>query len=1173
MALGALGADVEFSLVDLTSGPATNRRVLIAPVEMQGAANKLPLMDLAPRVSDADGRCWVSNMVAGLYSVTVQGPPSTTRYQILVPETNGVLNARSLLVGSTNVPGVGVAYTAAASDARYPLRTEVNTGEGISLAQATAAAAAVVETNTTAVTATLQAEINTASNAAYTAAAGLDAARRAEIYSASNAVIATIRSDAREWNVKQFGAKGDGVLVNQTATIAGSKFVTFNAAEFTTNDIGKTISIVEAGADGLNLTTTIESVSGPTAITVVDAAYSAVLDRTSVYGTDDTLPIQAGMDTTGTNGGGTLSFPAGIYIVAGALRDVGAGLHHNAQLWFPELPPVGQTSTRIKLAGPISPSLRQFAVVPSQRWGIVPGAAVLWSTLVTTNGRMMHCANYTASSYTSPTDSTVKFNAVTVEIRNLHFRVVPNPGLTALDLTGAVTSHIENVVVDTGWQEYAGPQPTNTTSRGIWMPHTSNAGGGSMVTRNTIIGGFYTGIQFQEHSLLENVTTYGCWYGYYPAFGGHSMKMVNCNAEGCKYQMISRDYASIIDAELSIENSLAGWWAPGYLLDDNGALGGELRYQYTYQTAALPLTNTVNAATPGRFLDIIQWRPYMKPRYPLVQATNLTGTIDIARLPAIPISGVTGLQSNLTWLAENTGAGGGITLSQARTEAEGVVATNTTALLTSINTASNAAVVSAKAITDAADAARRAEIYSASNTVLAAAQAALSAVDAALRQEIEDTTLDLSADEIGNVTNWAKVAPADWRESKAAKTLVVDADNGSDVTGARGRLDKPYASLAAASGASDPGDVILLRPGSNYVASSVWLKTNVTVRGFGAASRIYGDAAQTNQAVLAVTNSGVTIEDVLVSASGTAIGYIGTTGNLAYATNVALRNVYAEGGLYGVAWAGDYLDTGEDHSVTVLMESCTVYGAGVIGVRFHGHTNMASVRMNNCSVTGNIDAVILGGCVAVIEGGRYVSEIDGITTGHHADVTVRGAYVRGLGSSSNADLFNDGYPTSILREDGVDYITPGVDEDYDKLVHVVRQKIQAGEVRTGSLVVSNGIAATNLTGTIDAARFPPSVTNSIVGGINLSNPAVCAIYMLSITEPTTLSAFGNMHASEFRTAQLWITNGSGSTYTLTLPAGTRCPDGNPLYVTNGQRRVVSIGGLINFTNAISRALP
>ena len=112
--------------------------------------------------------------------------------------------------------------------------------------------------------------------------------------------------------------------------------------------------------------------------------------------------------------------------------------------------------------------------------------------------------------------------------------------------------------------------------------------------------------------------------------------------------------------------------------------------------------------------------------------------------------------------------------------------------------------------------------------------------------------------------------------------------------------------------------------------------------------------------------------------------------------------------------------------------------------------------------------------------------------------------------------------------------------------------------------------ATNLTGTIDVARLP-AATNAIWGGINLSNQT--AIYMLTITTNTTLGAFGNMHASEFRTASLWVTNGAGSNCSITLPAGTSCPDGTTLYCTNGQRRVVSVGGLINFTNAISRALP
>jgi hypothetical protein len=926
-----------FTVRTSASVPITNATCYLLPGGASTNDNALNTADRLEYITDTNGKFYASNVVQGAYALQVRGPFTVTTRYYEFPETNGVFRAEDFGVSSNSTPGSTTGYTKTQADARYWSKDGLRAGNNltyrtnagrvyIDAQEATSPTNGVTATTATNIAVSIASDtntalltsINTASNAAYTAAAGvasgLDAARRAEIYTASNAVISTLRSDAREWNVKQFGAKGDGVLVNQTATIAGSKYVTFNAAAFTPNDIGKTISIVEAGADGLNLTTTIESVSGPTAITIADAAYSAVLDRTSVYGTDDTLPIQAGMDTTGTNGGGTLYFPAGIYMVAGALRDVGAGLHHNAQLWFPELPPVGQTSTRIKLAGPISPSLRQFAVVPSQRWGIVPGAAVLWSTLVTTNGRMMHCANYTASSYTSPTDSTVKFNAVTVEIRNLHFRVVPNPGLTALDLTGAVTSHIENVVVDTGWQEYAGPQPTNTTSRGIWMPHTSNAGGGSMVTRNTIIGGFYTGIQFQEHSLIENVTTYGCWYGYYPAFGGHSMKMVNCNAEGCKYQMISRDYASIIDAELSIENSLAGWWAPGYLLDDNGALGGELRYHYQYQTAALPLTNTVNAATPGRFLDIIQWRPYMKPRYPLVQATNLTGTIDIARLPAIPISGVTGLPAALAWLTNNIGGG-------------------STGAVSSVNGLTGAVTL------DAADVGAEPALGFAPQPATANGTnwASISTnIIADLRQEIADTTLDFipqvgsanltnlsaySANSFLTWTNWNPGDPSDY-------------------------------------------DIVRMQP--------------------------------------------------IIAGSVVAGGWI------------------------------DFWETTEEWHVGQIVHAPEFIGS---------------------------------------------------------------------------------------------------------------------------------VSAANLTGTIDAARLPPATTNAILGGINLSNPAANAIYMLSITTNTTLGNFGNMHASEFRTAQLWVQNTAGSNCTVALPDGTRCPDGTTLYCTNGGVRVISIGGLLNFTNAISRALP
>lgn len=433
------------------------------------------------------------------------------------------------------------------------------------------------------------------------------------------------------------------------------------------------------------------------------------------------------------------------------------------------------------------------------------------------------------------------------------------------------------------------------------------------------------------------------------------------------------------------------------------------------------------------------------------------------------------------------------------------------------------------------------------------------------------------------------------------KTLFIDAEFGNDSTALRGRLDKPFKTISAANNASFSGDILLINTGSNYISSTVYLNTNISLIGFGHSSKIYGGVI--NQALIGITNSGITIKDVYISAVGTAIGYIGTTNNLAYATNISIKDVYADGGIYAIAWTGEYIGDENGHTVTAIIDSCKLNSstnevAGV-GIRFEGaSTNTSNLRLIDCEVIGCIDSVILGGCTATIEGGRYTStSIDGITAGNYADVTVINSYVRS--GPVGFDLYNDGYPTSILKEHNVDYITPTFDDDdEDKITHIINpfsilltnNLATIAYVNTSTnnfITTANAQALTNnfatkvyaesLTNNFATTNFVKNyvdsltVTNSGDSSISLSN--ITAVYVLSIKSNTTISPFLNVSASEFRSASLLITNGIGSNCTVKLPDGTSCLGGTTLTVTNAQRRIISVGGFINFTNAVSQALP
>jgi hypothetical protein len=123
----AHGADVAFDLSDFTTSGVSNRRVIMSPTSTpRVSAARIILSDRVSFTTDAAGQHTVSNVVAGYYTVSLQGPPNPTQFTIAVPDTNGVVVAADLLVASTSstFPNGTTAWSMAASDARYWMRTE-----------------------------------------------------------------------------------------------------------------------------------------------------------------------------------------------------------------------------------------------------------------------------------------------------------------------------------------------------------------------------------------------------------------------------------------------------------------------------------------------------------------------------------------------------------------------------------------------------------------------------------------------------------------------------------------------------------------------------------------------------------------------------------------------------------------------------------------------------------------------------------------------------------------------------------------------------------------------------------------------------------------------------------------------------------------------------------------
>ena len=118
------------------------------------------------------------------------------------------------------------------------------------------------------------------------------------------------------WNIKAFGAIGNGIQAFDGVVAATSSSFSSASAAFVSTDAGKIIVIWGAGASAEALVTTIVGVVSATTVTLGTAATTAVAAATWVYGNDDSAAILAAIDAcvAGSPGGGTVEIPAGIYL-------------------------------------------------------------------------------------------------------------------------------------------------------------------------------------------------------------------------------------------------------------------------------------------------------------------------------------------------------------------------------------------------------------------------------------------------------------------------------------------------------------------------------------------------------------------------------------------------------------------------------------------------------------------------------------------------------------------------------------------------------------------------------------------------------------------------------------------------------------------------------------------
>ena len=119
-------------------------------------------------------------------------------------------------------------------------------------------------------------------------------------------------SSGAEFNVKDFGAKGDARIVHDAAMEGGSAKLVSTNAHFTAADVSQSVFVAGAGAKGGPLSSTIKAVGNPQSVELADVASNTVSGVSLTIGTDDTTAIKRAIEAAAVHGG-TVYFPAGIY--------------------------------------------------------------------------------------------------------------------------------------------------------------------------------------------------------------------------------------------------------------------------------------------------------------------------------------------------------------------------------------------------------------------------------------------------------------------------------------------------------------------------------------------------------------------------------------------------------------------------------------------------------------------------------------------------------------------------------------------------------------------------------------------------------------------------------------------------------------------------------------------
>lgn len=372
--------------------------------------------------------------------------------------------------------------------------------------------------------------------------------------------------------------------------------------------------------------------------------------------TDATTYIQAAINACNAAGGGTVYFPNGIYIIAGAIN-----ASYNAQLYIPSVTLSNASRNHITILGegkpnfvPVGTGLSGSATIP-----IAASPVILKSTLTT----------FTTAGQAVIGSSAL--NETFLSVENIAIQVKNNPSGTGPVVGGisfkqGPSLQTKNVAVYVDTSGYRSTLPQNDVT-GIETTDNNLETFNSL--ENTLVIGMKSGYKIGEHVILNQAQAFCCYYGFNIKQGHHASGSLRAGTYWCAYDIYISGFCTLQNFQLDTEwQQIGNWYDDIATIKDSGNVAtGKLFY--TIIEASFGKNNTrflkSGGANLNTYADDVAYLTSIGIGTPLTSAT--AGSIPYVG----PTSLLTQDNANLFWDATNKRLGIGTASPQSNLDISG----------------------------------------------------------------------------------------------------------------------------------------------------------------------------------------------------------------------------------------------------------------------------------------------------------------------------------------------------------------------------------------------------------------------------------------------------------------------------------------------------------------------